>query len=297
MLDPVLPIAIYLLLGYTFKIIHQDNSKQLIDFVVNISLPAIVFSKIYPLILEEKIFHLVLMFIGLILFNLLLSYFIGKMMQLNKVLLATFMIISTFGNTSFIGFSYIDAFYGDEYIVYGLIYDLFGSFLLLVSIGMFIITWGKNKKNSIMGTLKTIFLFPPNIMFIITIFAKNFEIPNFLILTTQTLGSTLVPIAMIAIGMKLELKNIFSKFHIVSIAVLIKMIIVPIIVLIGFQQFYGINETWVKVTIIEVAMPPMTMATVLIIKNKLDERVAINALVLGVLLSFLTITLFTSFLK
>ncbi len=280
-----------------FKIIYQDNSKQLIDFVVNISLPAIVFSKIYPLILEEKIFHLVLMFIGFILFNLLLSYFIGKMMQLNKVLLATFMIISTFGNTSFIGFSYIDAFYGDEYIVYGLIYDLFGSFLLLVSIGMFIITWGKNKKNSIMGTLKTIFLFPPNIMFIITIFAKNFEIPNFLILTSQTLGSTLVPIAMVAIGMKLELKNIFSKFHIVSVAILIKMIIVPIIILIGFQQFYGINETWVKVTIIEVAMPPMTMATVLIIKNKLDERVAINALVLGVLISFITTSLYYSFLK
>ncbi len=237
------------------------------------------------------------MFIGFILFNLLLSYFIGKIMKLNRVLLATFMIIATFGNTSFIGFSYIDAFYGDEYIVYGLIYDLFGSFLLLVSIGMFIITWGKNKKNSIIEIFKTIFLFPSNIMFIITIFAKNFEIPNFLILTTQTLGSTLVPIAMVAIGMKLELKNIFSKFHVVSMAVLIKMLIVPIIILIGFQQFYGINETWVKVTIIEVAMPPMTMAVVLIIKNKLDERLAINALVLGVLLSFVTISLYTSFLK
>ncbi len=292
-----MPIAIYLLLGYLFKIVYQDNSKQLIDFVVNISLPAIVFSKIYPLILEEKIFQLILMFIGFILFNLLLSYFVGKIMKLNRVLLATFMIIATFGNTSFIGFSYIDAFYGDEYIVYGLIYDLFGSFLLLVSIGMFIITWGKSKKNSITEILKTIFLFPPNIMFIITIFAKNFEIPNFLILASQTLGSTLVPIAMVAIGMKLELKNIFSKFHIVSMAVLIKMLIVPIIILIGFQQFYGINETWVKVTIIEVAMPPMTMAVVLIIKNKLDERLAINALVLGVLLSFVTITLFTLFLK
>ncbi len=292
-----MPIAIYLLLGYLFKIVYQDNSKQLIDFVVNISLPAIVFSKIYPLILEEKIFQLILMFIGFILFNLLLSYLVGKMMKLNRVLLATFMIIATFGNTSFIGFSYIDAFYGDEYIVYGLIYDLFGSFLLLVSIGMFIITWGKSKKNSITEILKTIFLFPPNIMFIITIFAKNFEIPNFLILASQTLGSTLVPIAMVAIGMKLDLKNIFSKFHIVSIAVLIKMLRVPIIILIGFQQFYGINETWVKVTIIEVAMPPMTMAVVLIIKNKLDERLAINALVLGVLLSFVTITLFTLFLK
>jgi len=148
LLEPILPIILYLFLGYLFKLIYQDNSKQLIEFIINFSLPAIVFYKIYPLVLEQKILYLVLMFIGFILFNLLLAYFVGKLMKLNRVLLATFMIMATFGNTSFIGFAYIDAFYGDDYIIYGLIYDLFGSFLLLVSIGMFIITWGKDKRNN-----------------------------------------------------------------------------------------------------------------------------------------------------
>ena len=296
MLDPVLPIAIYLLLGYLFKIIYHDNSKQLIEFIIYFSLPAIVFSKVYPLILDQKILGLILMFMCFILFNLTLAYFIGRMMKLNKLLLATFMIMATFGNTSFIGFSYIDAFYGQDYIVYGLIYDLFGSFLLLVSIGMFIITWGSGRKNDTKSIFKSIFLFPPTLMFFVTVIAKNFEVPNFLILTSQTLGSTLVPIAMIAIGMKLELKHIFVKFHIVSMAMILKMVIVPLIVLIGFKYFYGIDQTWVKVTIIEVAMPPMTMATVLAIKGGLDEKVAINSLVLGVLLSLLTITMYTTYL-
>lgn len=237
------------------------------------------------------------MFIGFILFNLALAYVVGKsILKLDRLLLATFMIMATFGNTSFIGFSYIDAFYGQDYIVYGLIYDLFGSFLLLVSIGMFIITWGSGRKNNISGIFKSVFLFPPTIMFFITVFAKNYEVPNFLLLTTETLGATLVPIAMIAIGMKLELKHIFQKFHVVSTAMFLKMVIVPVIVLIGFKYFYGIDETWVKVTIIEVAMPPMTMATVLAIKGGLDEKVAINSLVLGVLLSLLTITAYTSYL-
>lgn len=296
MLDPVLPIAIYLALGYLFKVIFHDNSKQLIEFIIYFSLPAIVFSKIYPLTLDERIVGLILMFISFILFNLLLSYFVGKLMRLNRLYLATFMIMATFGNTSFIGFSYIDAFYGQDYIVYGLIYDLFGSFLLLVSVGMFIITWGKGKKNDIKSIFKSVFLFPPTIMFFITVFAKNFEVPNFLILTSQTLSSTLVPIAMIAIGMKLELKHIFARFHIVTTAMTIKMIVVPIIVLIGFKYFYGIDQTWVKVTIIEVAMPPMTMATVLAIKGGLDEKIAINSLVLGVLLSLFTITMYTTYL-
>lgn len=296
MLDPVLPIAIYLLFGYLFKIIFQDNSKQLVDFIIYFSLPAIVFSKIYPLSLDTKILWLILMFMAIIFFNLFLSYTIGKMMRLSRVTLATFMIMATFGNTSFIGFSYIDAFYGQDYIVYGVIYDIFGSFLLLVSVGMIIITWGSGRKNSVLNISKSIFLFPPMIMFIITIFAKNFEIPKFLIYTSTNLGATLVPIAMIAIGMKLELKHIFTKLHIVTVAVVLKMLIIPIIVLFVFKYFYGIDETWVKVTIIEVAMPPMTMAAVLAIKGGLDEKIAINSLVLGVIVSLFTITLFTSYL-
>ena len=296
MLDPVLPIAIYLLFGYLFKIIFQDNSKQLVDFIIYFSLPAIVFSKIYPLSLDTKILWLILMFMGIIFFNLFLSYTIGKIMRLSRVTLATFMIMATFGNTSFIGFSYIDTFYGQDYIVYGVIYDIFGSFLLLVSVGMIIITWGSGRKNSVLNISKSIFLFPPMIMFIITIFAKNFEIPKFLIYTSTNLGATLVPIAMIAIGMKLELKHIFTKLHIVTVAVVLKMLIIPFIVLFVFKYFYGIDETWVKVTIIEVAMPPMTMAAVLAIKGGLDEKIAINSLVLGVIVSLFTITLFTSYL-
>lgn len=296
MLDPVLPIALYLLFGYLYKIFFQDNSKQLVDFIIYFSLPAIVFSKIYPLDLNFDHLLLILMFNAIILFNLLLSFLIGKLLKLEKIYLATFMIMATFGNTSFIGFSYIDAFYGQDFIVYGLIYDIFGSFLLLVSVGMFIITWGSGRKNSISSISKSIFLFPPMIIFFVTLIAKNFEIPNFLIHTTNNLGSTLVPIAMIAIGMKLQLKNIFSKLHIVTIAVILKMIFVPIVVLFLFNYFYNLDETWIKVTIIEVAMPPMTMAAVLAIKGGLDEKIAINSLVLGVILSLLTITLFTTHL-
>ena len=296
MIEPVLPIAIYILFGYLYKVLFQDNSRQLVDFVIYFSLPAIVFSKIYPLTLDSRVVVLIFMFIGIVLFNLFLSYLIGKILRLNKLYLATFMIMATFGNTSFIGFSYIDAFYGQDFIVYGLIYDIFGSFLLLVSIGMFIITWGKGKKNSVFSISKSILLFPPMIMFFLAILAKNFEIPKFIMLTTQNLGSTLVPIAMIAIGMKLELKNIFARFHIVSVAVILKMVIVPIIVLLSFKYFYGIDQTWVKVTIIEVAMPPMTMAAVLAIKGGLDEKIAINSLVLGVIASLFTITLFVQYL-
>jgi len=296
MLDPVLPIALYLAFGYLFKIFFKDNSKELVEFVIYFSLPAIVFAKIYPLELTYETLELIFMFNTIILGNLLLSYFVGKLFKLDKKTLATFMIIATFGNTSFIGFSYIDSFYGQDYVVYALIYDLFGSFLLLVSLGMVIINWGSGQHVNFKGIARSVIFFPPIIMFFVTVLVKSFEVPVFIMNTMETIGATLVPIAMIAIGMKLELKNLFYKLKLVSAAILVKMLIVPVIVLIAFQVFYNLDDIWSKTTILEAAMPPMTMAVVLAIKGGLDERLAINALVLGVLISLLSVTGFYYYL-
>ena len=100
-------------------------------------------------------------------------------MRLNRVTLATFMIMATFGNTSFIGFSYIDAFYGQDYIVYGVIYDIFGSFLLLVSVGMIIITWGSGRKKLCFKYIKINIFIPHHDNVYNNNFCKNFEIQNF----------------------------------------------------------------------------------------------------------------------
>lgn len=296
MLDPVLPIALYLIFGYGFKLFIKDNSKELVDFVIYFSLPAMVFIKIYPLTLDLKILNLICMFNTIIIANLLLSYAIGKWFNLDKKTLATFMVIATFGNTSFIGFSYIDAFYGQDYVVYALIYDLFGSFLLVVSLGVFIINWGSGESVKIKTVFKSVLFFPPIVMFFITVLAKWVPIPNFMMNTAQTIGATLVPLAMIAIGMKLEMKNIFYKFKIASLALFLKMILMPILVMILFAIFYTLDDTWSKVTILEVAMPPMTTAVILAIKGGLDERLAINALVIGVIASLATVTGFYLFL-
>ncbi len=101
---------------------------------------------------------------------------------------------------------------------------------------------------------------------------------------------------MIAIGMKLELKNIFYKFKETMLLLSIKMFLVPLIVMLLFYAFYNLDDTWSKTTILEVAMPPMTTAVILAIQGGLDERLAVNSLVLGVLISLLSVTGFYFFL-
>ena len=297
MLNSIFPIIIYLLLGYLFKTYKKDISKELIEFIIYFSLPAMVFLKIYPLDLTFRTLELILMFNVFKFFNLFITYLFAKFLKLEKKTFATFLIVSTFGNTSFIGFTYIEAFYGQDYVVYALIYDLFASFLILVSFGMVIISWGASKTVNVKSISRTVLFFPPIIMFFLAVFLKLFEMPDFVLNASSTIAQTLVPLAMIAIGMKLDIRNIFYKFKIVSLVLFIKMILIPVLVMIGFSYFYNLSDIWSKVTILEVAMPPMTMAVVLAIKGGLDEILAINALVLGVIFSLLSVSSFYLFLQ
>jgi predicted permease len=62
-------------------------------------------------------------------------------------------------------------------------------------------------------------------------------------------------------------------------------------------MFVDMSQTWVKVTLLEVAMPTMTMATVFAIEGGLNRYMAINVLGLGILASFITIPLWNMFLN
>ena len=91
------------------------------------------------------------------------------------VTLATFKIMATFGNT-FIGFLY-RCFLWSRLYCFMDIYDIFDLFLLLVSVGMIIIIWGREEKLYFEYFKINIFI-PTNDYIFITIFAKTLKFQN-----------------------------------------------------------------------------------------------------------------------
>ncbi len=103
------------------------------------------------------------------------------------------------------------------------------------------------------------------------------------------LEATLIPLVTMIVGMKLEIKAFKLYFKESLLALGIKMFLVPLLMLVVLYPFYDFSMTYIKVTFIEIAMPPMTMATVLAIRGGLNKDLAINALGLGILSSFVVI--------
>lgn len=290
MIEQIMPVFLFVALGYFFKVFKHDISESLIEFVIYFSLPALALVKIRELEFNEVVFNIILISYIAMFTAALVSYIVGRFLKLDRNVLATFMVVSTFGNTAFVGFSYVESLYSAKELVYPIVYDQIGSFVALLTIGMVLIGWGSQKEQK--TTLKQKFkmlLTPPLQAIIFAVIFHDIVFPEYVEGILIKLEYTLIPLVTMIVGMKLEIKAFKSFFKESIIALGIKMILVPLIMIAVLYPFFDFSATWMKVTFIEIAMPPMTMATVLAIRGGLNKDLAINTLGLGILASFIIV--------
>lgn len=297
MIEQIAPVFLFVLIGYLFKLFKEDISRELTEFVIYFSLPALALSKIRALEFNDVIFKVIAVSYIAMFSAFLISFMIGKILKLSRRDLATFMVVSIFGNTSFVGFSYIESLYSMREVVYALVYDQLGSFVALLTFGVAIISWGGGKKEDFKkDILKQIFLSPPLIAIVVAIYFHGSYFPPYIEGILDKLQATLIPLVTIIVGMKLELRALVKQFRENIIALFIKMFLVPLILFGIMHLFFDMSQIWAKVTLLEVAMPPMTMATVYAIKGGLNKTLAINTLALGIIVSFASIVAWNSIL-
>jgi len=290
LIEQIMPVFIFVALGYGFKMIKHDISESLIEFVIYFSLPALALVKIRELVFDEVVLNIIFIAYLTMFIATIVSYFIGKALKLERKVLATFMVVSIFGNTSFVGFSYVESLFSSKELVYPLVYDQIGSFVALLTIGMVLIAWGagREEKTTIKQKFKMI-MTPPLMAIIAAVLLHGVVFPDFVEGILIKLEYTLIPLVTMIVGMKLEIKAFKNFFKESMVALGIKMILVPLIMLGLLYPFFDFSATWMRVTFIEIAMPPMTMATVLAIRGGLNKDLAINTLGLGILFSFIVI--------
>jgi len=291
MIEHIAPVFIFVLLGYLFKHFKHDISEALTEFVIYFSLPALALSKIRSLEFNDEIFYVILIGYCAMGIASILAYIAGRYLKLSKKDLATLIVVSVFGNTAFVGFSYIESLYSIEHVVYALVYDQIVSFIALLTFGVVIIAWGGGKDRSVKEIAKQMLLSPPLIAIGTAIVLHGTTFSPFVETILDKLQATLIPLVTIIVGMKLELKalRLYVRENIVALS--IKMLITPFIILVGLYLFADVSQDYIKVAFLETAMPPMTMAVVLAIRGGLNKNLAINALALGILVSFVSIGL------
>ena len=288
-------IFLTIFLGYflnKFSIFPDNSAITLNKFVIFISLPAMIFLQIPKLTLSFDIVIPIIISWSIIIISAMLVFVLSKLLHFSKEITGALLLVAVLTNSSFLGIPIIEAFYGHNALPYVMVYDQLGTFLALATYGTFIAAYYSAKTQITLSIISyKVITFPPFIALIISLFCIGIEFPSTVQTVLSSLASTIVPVALVAVGLQLQFKLPKSDLVPFSSALTIKLIIAPIVALF-ICTIFGWNNLAAQVSILEAAMAPMITAGAMASMAGLAPRLSSAIVGYGAILSFATSYIF-----
>lgn len=292
-------LGIYLLIGLLIKRAGKfpDNTAQVLNlYVIYAALPGVIFTKLPSLEFSTDLFIPVLIPWVLLAISATFIYAVGRALNWSRSIIGALLICVPLGNTSFFGFPMIEAFFGSDAILYGLLYDQFGSFFGLAIYSTVIIALfaedehGNVQRPSIGSIIQKIIKFPPFIALVIALLVKDMQYPKVFSVLIESLAVTLVPVIMVAVGFQLKFRLPKGSKTPLAVGLLTKLVVMPLIT-VGLLWMVGFDTELVQVTVFESAMPPMITAGAVAIMAGLAPSLSAAMVGYGIIIAFVTLPL------
>ncbi|MCK9336927.1 MAG: AEC family transporter [Arcobacteraceae bacterium] len=282
-------IILPLLIGYAFgkgKVFDDKAPVILNQFIIYIALPALILLKIPTISFSSDILIPIVVAWFVMSLSAILILVISKILQFSKEITGSLMLVAVLGNTSFLGIPMVTSYLGNDALAYIVIYDQLGTFLALAIYGTLIVSLYTNtSKFSFKNVVQKVITFPPFVALVFALMLAEFEYPSAIIKTFEMLSLTIVPLALVSVGLQLQLRLPQNTFVPFSVALITKLIFAPIIAVIVCKIF-GYSGFIADVAILESAMGPMITAGVVASVAGLAPRLSAAIVGYGILFSF-----------
>ena len=260
------------------------------SFIMHISLPAMALLYVHDLKFTSGIALMAAM--AWIYFALAALFFwlIGRWLNLPRSTVGALILTGGLGNTSFFGLPMIEAYYGHEGIVSGIIVDQLGSFLVLSTLGITVAGLYSSGRPTGKEIVRRILFFPPFIALVIALAMIPFEYAPWLTTVLKRLSDTLAPLALVSVGFQLHLGHLAGNKRNLAIGLGFKLLLAPLIIYLLYVQILGAHGQATQVTLFEAAMPPMITAAIIASEHELDPELSTLMVAVGLLFSFITLS-------
>jgi len=278
--------------------VAKDGYKALNAWVLYFGLPALSFSYLPTLQWDSGLLFTLVCPLIVLLGSILFFYILGNILSLSTRSKHTLMLVGGFSNTSFVGFPLITAYYGVEYLPYGIVADQM-TFFLLSTVGVIIGMKGSlNSRNSISirYILKRVVTFPPFVGCVLALTIGRLIDLSALDPFFKMISSTVSPIALFSIGLQLNFGIVKKEIPNLAYAIGYKLLIAPLLVSILAVLLKGSGFIY-TVSVFEMAMPTLVSTSIVIDQFKLNNKLGNSAIGLSIPLSLISSYLWYEILK
>lgn len=203
---------------------------------------------------------------------------------------AALILTSGLGNTSFLGFPLVAAYFGESYLGAAVVCDQV-SFVVLSTAGVFTAMKASNGGTVSWGEMGGRLLrFPAFIALLAAFLLPPFVSLQPLEPLLDKLVATLVPLALFSVGLQLRLDHWRAEAGKLGIGLGYKLLVAPALVL-GLALLAGMSGPVMQVAVFEASMAPMVTAGIMAEEYRLGGRTANLMVGVGIVLSFATTAL------
>lgn len=203
-------------------------------------------------------------------------------------------LVAGLGNTSFVGIPLIEALYGEAGIPVALVIDQAGSYLALSTFGAVIVALYASEKKSARQIAAKILSFPPFLALCAAFLLMDVHYPAWFEDLLRKLAALVAPLALISVGYQLRFDGLAGYSKALSLGLGYKLVICPTLVSLTYLAIgMPFGSTAVQVTLLESAMGPMIGAGVVASQNRMDPKLVVLMIGIGIPVSVLTVTAFS----
>ena len=299
-LDALLFVLLMLALGYGCARLRlfPDNTAEVLNlFALYLCLPAAVLRFVPKLQFSADIAVVALVPWLVLALSVALIVPLARMLKLRDEERAVLLLCVPLGNTSFLGYPLTEALLGRDALPYAVIYDQFGSFLILTTWGLWILArYGGDARPTPMMMLRKVLRFPPFLALVLALTLMPAEPPALITNALAKLSDTLLPIAVLAVGLSLKLRLPRDEIAPLGLGLVLKLALLPAAVF-ALTALRHDSTTSAAVSVLETAMPPMITAGALAISHRLAPSLAAALVGYGTVLSLVTLPLWAAMLR
>ena len=192
-------------------------------------------------------------------------------------------------NSSFIGYPMVRALLGEHALPYAVVYDQFGTFVLLSTFGLYVLArYGGDVPPTAREMGLRILKFPPVWALLVGLTLMPEQPPAWIGGALQKLADALLPLVMLAVGLTIQLKLPRDEVKPLAVGLLLRLLVMPALAL-PLSLAFGMSGEMLQANVLESAMPTMITAAALAISHQLAPRLAAALVGYGILLSLATL--------
>lgn len=224
-----------------------------------------------------------------------LTLVLTRAMRIEDPARQTLLVVAPLGNTAFFGLSAVVAVLGPAYLADAIVFDQLGTTLMLATYGNIIARGSLHHVRA--DAMATVTGFRPlwGLVGGAALSAVGLHLDHApLEQVGQAVTSALLPVSMLALGMKLAVKGLLLT-RAVALGVLVRVVLGPA-VLLGLVWGLGIATPELSAGLLQTAMPPMIAAALLAERRGLDGTLAFSLCGLGLVAAFCILPIYGSIL-